>query len=415
MSDKQTDFVDGVTPVVARWLDTIQEVHQSAGWNLNLAISGESVVISAGSSEDTVSLIINGKMRYVQSPVSTSLSGEADGTYGIFAITTGDDDDTTFTLDHEAGSNTPGGSWYRKIATVEKSGTTLSNIKFLSPYTKHASQHLPGGNDPLPNDIINETNISNSSITEDKLANESVSIDKLAEAVANALVPVSTIFHQASATIPDGYLEANGQAVSRTTYSNLFSAIGTAYGAGDGSTTFNLPDARGKVNMGAGAAPGLTARALTQVVGAESLPAHVHSLANHVHSMQGHTHGISHRHNITHTHPVSIQSNGGGGHTPAVQRVNGTGTDGNYFPRGATGTPNADSTGIHPVPDHVHDVIGNTQGSSRTLTDLPDQTNSGPPDNGNTGTPSTGNTGNAGSGTHGVIQPSLVLIPIIKY
>lgn len=42
-------------------------------------------------------------------------------------------------------------------------------------------------------------------------------------------------------TVPTGWLEANGQAVSRTTYSELFNLIGTTYGDGDGSTTFNLP------------------------------------------------------------------------------------------------------------------------------------------------------------------------------
>lgn len=43
--------------------------------------------------------------------------------------------------------------------------------------------------------------------------------------------------------IPAGYLLCNGQAISRSTYANLFSVIGTAYGAGDGSTTFNIPNA----------------------------------------------------------------------------------------------------------------------------------------------------------------------------
>lgn len=51
-------------------------------------------------------------------------------------------------------------------------------------------------------------------------------------------------------TCPDGTLEANGAAVSRTTYSKLFSAIGTAHGTGDGSTTFNLPDYRGRFLRG---------------------------------------------------------------------------------------------------------------------------------------------------------------------
>jgi len=54
----------------------------------------------------------------------------------------------------------------------------------------------------------------------------------------------------AFSTVPSGWLECNGAAVSRTTYSALFSAIGTNFGEGDGSTTFNLPDLRGKFVRG---------------------------------------------------------------------------------------------------------------------------------------------------------------------
>lgn len=60
------------------------------------------------------------------------------------------------------------------------------------------------------------------------------------------LIKVGTIFPWPGATLPGGYLYANGAAVSRTTYSELFAAYGTTYGAGDGSTTFNLPDYRGR-------------------------------------------------------------------------------------------------------------------------------------------------------------------------
>jgi microcystin-dependent protein len=58
-------------------------------------------------------------------------------------------------------------------------------------------------------------------------------------------VPLGAIFAFPSATIPTNYLECNGAAVSRTTYSDLYSLIGTTYGSGDGSTTFNVPDYRG--------------------------------------------------------------------------------------------------------------------------------------------------------------------------
>lgn len=51
-------------------------------------------------------------------------------------------------------------------------------------------------------------------------------------------------------TVPTGFLECNGSAVSRTTYSELFAVIGTTYGSGDGSTTFNLPDLQDNVAVG---------------------------------------------------------------------------------------------------------------------------------------------------------------------
>jgi microcystin-dependent protein len=83
---------------------------------------------------------------------------------------------------------------------------------------------------------------------------------------------------------PSGWLLANGDLVSRTTYSALFTAIGTAFGAGNGSTTFALPDMRGRVGCGVGTGSGLTARTLGGTVGEENttigstnLPSHSHT------------------------------------------------------------------------------------------------------------------------------------------
>ena len=67
---------------------------------------------------------------------------------------------------------------------------------------------------------------------------------------AAGAVPAGVVVYHAGSTAPSGYLKANGAAVSRTTYSALFSAIGTTYGAGNGSTTFNLPDLRGEFLRG---------------------------------------------------------------------------------------------------------------------------------------------------------------------
>ena len=67
-----------------------------------------------------------------------------------------------------------------------------------------------------------------------------------------ALVPTGAIMPFAMNSAPSGWLAADGTAVSRSTYPALFAAIGTTHGAGNGSTTFNLPDLRGYFVRGAG-------------------------------------------------------------------------------------------------------------------------------------------------------------------
>lgn len=62
--------------------------------------------------------------------------------------------------------------------------------------------------------------------------------------------PAGTVNPYAGSTAPTGWLLCAGQAVSRTTYADLFSVVSTTYGSGDGSTTFNLPDLRGRVPAG---------------------------------------------------------------------------------------------------------------------------------------------------------------------
>lgn len=71
--------------------------------------------------------------------------------------------------------------------------------------------------------------------------------------------PPGTILWHGAQTAPTGYLICDGSAVSRTDYANLFSAIGTSFGSGDGSTTFSLPNLLAKFVRGAGSSGGYTA------------------------------------------------------------------------------------------------------------------------------------------------------------
>jgi microcystin-dependent protein len=63
-------------------------------------------------------------------------------------------------------------------------------------------------------------------------------------------IPTATIVPWSDSSVPSGFLECNGAAVSRSTYADLFAIVGTTYGSGDGSTTFNLPDLQDNVAVG---------------------------------------------------------------------------------------------------------------------------------------------------------------------
>lgn len=73
------------------------------------------------------------------------------------------------------------------------------------------------------------------------------------------LTPAGAVLYFATSAPPTGWLRANGSAVSRSTYSALFAAVGTTFGSGDGSTTFNLPDMRDRMLIGSGNLYGLGA------------------------------------------------------------------------------------------------------------------------------------------------------------
>lgn len=99
-----------------------------------------------------------------------------------------------------------------------------------------------------------------------------------AAASVGRTVPVGSVFYLATLTPPAGYLKANGAAVSRATYAALFAAIGTTYGVGDGSTTFNLPDLRGEFLRGLDDGRGVDAGRALGSAQAQEIQAHPHSV-----------------------------------------------------------------------------------------------------------------------------------------
>lgn len=99
------------------------------------------------------------------------------------------------------------------------------------------------------------------------------------EALAPAQpTPAGIVQMYAGSSAPNGWLMCNGQAVSRTTYAELFAAIGTTYGAGDGSSTFNVPDMRNRFPVGAGSTYSRNSKGGSDSVTLteSQIPAHTH-------------------------------------------------------------------------------------------------------------------------------------------
>ena len=108
-------------------------------------------------------------------------------------------------------------------------------------------------------------------------------------------IPTATIVPWSSSSVPTGFLECNGAAVSRSTYSALFAIISTTYGAGDGASTFNLPDLQDNVAIGKSGTKALAstggANTVTSTgnVGGTTANATLSTsqLASHSHNVQG--------------------------------------------------------------------------------------------------------------------------------
>ncbi|MEJ1402587.1 MAG: phage tail protein [Candidatus Sedimenticola sp. (ex Thyasira tokunagai)] len=91
-------------------------------------------------------------------------------------------------------------------------------------------------------------------------------------------IPCGGVIAWTSSTPPDDYVECNGSAINRTTYADLFAIIGTLFGAGDGATTFNLPDMRGEFIRGWDHSRGIDAGRALGSNQTDDYKSHSHSL-----------------------------------------------------------------------------------------------------------------------------------------
>ena len=126
----------------------------------------------------------------------------------------------------------------------------------------------------------------NRTVTGDLTASGNMSAGSLTASGSVNFLPAGVVMWNASSTVPTGWLACNGAAVSRTTYADLFVIIGTTFGSGDGSTTFNVPDGARRVLVGSGGSgTGTLANTVGATGGAETHALTSAEVASHTHSV----------------------------------------------------------------------------------------------------------------------------------
>jgi microcystin-dependent protein len=189
---------------------------------------------------------------------------------------------------------------YTFTATDTITSTKMNNIIDETVMTADAVLGGSGGSGGLDiasgklsisANAINSSRLASSSVTTNAISDGAVTQDKLNAAII--FVPSGAIMAFAMNLVPTGWLHANGAAVSRTTYSALWTALGTTsspYGQGDGSTTFNLPDLRGYFVRGSGMNSDGTASGTFGAKQADQFETHGHSASSN--STGAHTHSV---------------------------------------------------------------------------------------------------------------------------
>ena len=165
---------------------------------------------------------------------------------------------------------------------VETDGTINANKQTDNNYTTAEKNKLADlSNYDLP--IASESVLGGIKVGANLTIDEDGKLNASGGSSTGEKTPVGAVMQYAGSTAPTNWLICDGSAVSRTTYAELFNVIGTTYGTGDGSTTFNLPNSKGRVPVGVNSSDtdfnslGKTGGEKTHKLTIEEMPRHNHT------------------------------------------------------------------------------------------------------------------------------------------
>lgn len=190
------------------------------------------------------------------------------------------------------------------------------------------------------------------------------------------VVPAGSIICYSGENVPQGWLFCNGQAISRTSYHKLFNTIGTIYGTGNGTTTFNLPNLQNRFPMGKGTSSlGVTGGSDTVTLTSDKIPSHSHTAS--LSSSGEHSHTATTDTNGSHTHSYDdayFAENRGGGPNNLFGTSANTDSDNSFYYRANSGT-GASGDHSHTLttttsPSHTHTVTIDNTGTSNPTIDI---------------------------------------------
>lgn len=218
---------------------TASAAASSATAALNSAFFRDVVYITSADSPYTITSSHNGKL------ISCNTSG------GAISVTMPQISTLTLPFNVAFALGTAGNT-----LTLNRSSTdTIGGATSKAISTAGVGCQLVADTDGSPDnyEVVDYGTVADGAISTAKLANEAVSLAKIAAAQQAAFCPAGAILAYSGTAAPTGWLLCDGTAVSRSTYADLYAVISTAYGSGDGSTTFNLPDLRWSFLRGRGA------------------------------------------------------------------------------------------------------------------------------------------------------------------